>query len=241
MPSPSAASSTKVASERSTHEVATAPHANRASRRGVALSRIQPATLNRLTKRDAGQARQGRTTAAAATPATTMIARPGLEPAADVRDAERDRRERRHRRAVDQAEQEERERDRAEARRARRQRRTTATRITSSQRPGSAIPPTDAAPPAAASVSTAGRCSAPEEVLPAPRLRGVGGEEDHGGQRDQPEVGAVQRPARVREMPRDERGHRESDQHETDVEEALQRQEVQSLSAARPPTCTLTL
>ena len=40
-----------------------------------------------------------------------------------------------------------------------RQRRTTATRITSSQRPGRAIPPTDAAPPAAASVSTAGRCS----------------------------------------------------------------------------------
>ena len=54
--------------------------------------------------------------------------------------------------------------------RGRRQRRTTAIRSSSSKRPGSAIPPTEAAPPAAASVTIAGPPLAAEEPLPAPGL-----------------------------------------------------------------------
>ena len=94
----------------------------------------------------------------APTPATATTISPTRKQAADVREPGRDRCEGRERDAVEQAEREERERrPRRCWRGERRQRRTTATRSTSSQRPGSAIPPTDAAPPAAASVSIAGR------------------------------------------------------------------------------------
>ena len=56
-------------------------------------------------------------------------------------------------------EQHDRETDGAETRLAATAAPTTAIRITSSKRPGSATPPTEAAPPAAASVSTRGRRS----------------------------------------------------------------------------------
>ena len=124
-----------------------------------------------------------------------------------------------------------------------RHRRTTATRITSSQRPGRAIPPTDAAPPAAASVRTAGRCSVRNRRCQPHAFASVRAEEDDCRETDQPEVGPVERPAAQRAMTCDERGHDESDQHETDVEEALESQGVnryrQRAAEPHPSLCSV--
>ena len=155
-----------------------------------------------------------------------------------MRNGERDRRERRQRGAVEQASRKS-ESATAPMLARLRQRRTTATRITSSHRPGSAIPPTDAAPPAAASVSTAGALAATEEMLPPPRLRGVRSQEDHRGERDEPEVGAVQRPAGPREVPRHE-GNPTAMATRTKLmlRMRLSESNCRGIPAEEPPTCT---
>ncbi len=200
------------------------------------MSRIQPATRKRAEEAKPGQARQGQDDRRGGNSGDDDDRQPRLEPAADVLDRERDGRQRRHRSAVDQAEQEEGERDGSEARRA--------PAATADDRDADHLVATAGQRDPADRRSTAGGREredgrpllGAEQTLPAPCLGGVGAEEDDGCEPDEPEVGAVERPAAVGEMARDERGHHESDQHEAGIEEALERQGLKRLSAAAPPT-----
>ena len=158
-----------------------------------------------------------------------------------MRDGERDRSEWRQRGTVEQSEQEERECDRTEARAFA----TAAPHDSDANHLVAAAgqcDPTDRGRTAGGGKRQDGRALAPtEEVLPPPCLRGIGGEEDHRREGNEPEVGAVQRPAGVREVSRHEEPDRDRDQDESDVEHALRREQPQRSSAESPPVCTPTL
>ena len=224
VPRPSAASRTKTPSARSTHDAATpSPGPRGLARRRRVLSdpagepeaREQPEPREPRQRQHDGRRRDTRDgdDDQPSCGSSRRRARP-----------RRDRGERREGDAVEQAEQEKRERDGAEsspagagsgARRP--------TRTTSSQRPGSAIPPTDAAPPAAASVSMAGRCPLRRAAAsPTPSRRRRAG--DHAGEPDEPEVRVMERPARRCEVAHDEQPPpREPRRTKPDIQDALAR------------------
>ena len=78
----------------------------------------------------------------------------------------------------------------------------------------------------------------PEEPLPAPRLGGVRGEHDDGGDRHEPEVRVMQRPPCDRKVACNERSDDRCDTDQRDVEEPLQLFQLPGTSARVHSRCT---
>jgi hypothetical protein len=184
---------------------------------------------------DAGEPGQREDDARGADPGHGDDDQARLQPAADGADRGGDRGERRQRDAVEQAEQEEREGDGADAGSAT----AAAADDGDAQNLVEAAGQRDAADRGGAAGGGERQhrraLVAAEQVLPAPRLRGVGAEEGHGGEPDEPEVGAMERPAGAREVPHGQAGHGQREQDERRVEDPLPRH-VGDKSAERRPT-----
>ena len=94
-------------------------------------------------------------------------------------------------------------------------------RIASSTRPGSAIPPTQAAPPANASASAVGRSLTWKSRCQPHALKACGREEEKGRAGHEHRVGVVDRPAAADEVANAEERDGEQDEPEATVQREL--------------------